>query len=84
MPEEPDERMAHVRICGGGGWVTTKPTRKNSKGKVEPPFARDTKGHKGKHKPRRTTKGKKGKASINHEEHDRAKINPRLREPRER
>jgi hypothetical protein len=28
MPEEPDERIAHVRICGGAGWVTTGSTRK--------------------------------------------------------
>ena len=27
-PEEPDELMAHVRVCGGAGWVTTGSTRK--------------------------------------------------------
>jgi hypothetical protein len=26
--EEPDELMAHVRVCGGVGWVTTGSTRK--------------------------------------------------------
>ncbi len=25
--EEPDELIAHVRICGGAGWVTAGPTR---------------------------------------------------------
>jgi hypothetical protein len=27
-PEEPDELIAHVRVCGGAGWVTTGSTRK--------------------------------------------------------
>ena len=27
-PEEPDAFMAHVRVCGGAGWVTTGSTRK--------------------------------------------------------
>src|SRR6266511_3785776 len=27
-PEEPDELMAHVRVCGGAGWVTIDSTRK--------------------------------------------------------
>jgi hypothetical protein len=27
-PEEPDEFIAHVRVCGGAGWVTTGSTRK--------------------------------------------------------
>ena len=27
-PEEPDELIAHVRVCGGSGWVTTGSTRK--------------------------------------------------------
>ena len=26
--EEPDELIAHVRVCGGAGWVTTGSTRK--------------------------------------------------------
>src|SRR5215831_9485155 len=26
-PEEPDELIAHVRVCGGAGWVTTGSTR---------------------------------------------------------
>ena len=25
--EEPDERIVHVRICGGAGWATASPTR---------------------------------------------------------
>jgi hypothetical protein len=28
-PEEPDELIAHVRVCGGAGWVTTGSTRKS-------------------------------------------------------
>ena len=32
MLEEPDERIVHVRICGGAEWVTTDSTRKNTKG----------------------------------------------------
>jgi hypothetical protein len=28
VTEKPDEQIAHVRICGGTGWVTTGPTRK--------------------------------------------------------
>ena len=27
-PEEPDELIAHVRVCGGAGWVTIGSTRK--------------------------------------------------------
>ena len=27
-PEEPDAFIAHVRVCGGAGWVTTGSTRK--------------------------------------------------------
>jgi len=27
-PEEPDELIAHVRVCGGAGWVTIDSTRK--------------------------------------------------------
>ena len=27
-PKEPDELIAHVRVCGGAGWVTTGSTRK--------------------------------------------------------
>jgi hypothetical protein len=27
-PEEPDAFMAHVRVCGGAGWVTIGSTRK--------------------------------------------------------
>jgi hypothetical protein len=27
-PEEPDELITHVRVCGGAGWVTTGSTRK--------------------------------------------------------
>jgi len=27
-PEAPDAFMAHVRVCGGAGWVTTGSTRK--------------------------------------------------------
>jgi hypothetical protein len=27
-PEEPDELIAPVRVCGGAGWVTTGSTRK--------------------------------------------------------
>jgi hypothetical protein len=27
-PEEPDEFIAHVRVCGGAGWGTTGSTRK--------------------------------------------------------
>ena len=27
LPEEPDACMAHVRVCGGAGWVTTGSTR---------------------------------------------------------
>ena len=26
--EEPDALIAHVRVCGGAGWVTTGSTRK--------------------------------------------------------
>ena len=26
--EEPDELIAHVRVCGGAGWVTIGSTRK--------------------------------------------------------
>jgi len=26
--EEPDAFIAHVRVCGGAGWVTTGSTRK--------------------------------------------------------
>jgi len=26
-PEEPDAFIAHVRVCGGAGWVTTGSTR---------------------------------------------------------
>ena len=26
-PEEPDELIAHVRVCGGAGWVTIGSTR---------------------------------------------------------
>ena len=29
--EEPDAFIAHVRICGGAGWVTTGSTRKLDK-----------------------------------------------------
>ena len=29
-PEEPDESIAHVRVCGGAGWVTTGSTRKRT------------------------------------------------------
>src|SRR2546428_13849178 len=32
-PEEPDELIAHVRVCGGAGWVTTGSTRKEQIGK---------------------------------------------------
>ena len=32
MLEEPDERIVHVRICGGAGWVTAGSTRKYTKG----------------------------------------------------
>ena len=28
VPEEPYALMAHVRVCGGAGWVTTGSTRK--------------------------------------------------------
>ena len=28
VTEEPDELIAHVRDCGGAGWVTTGSTRK--------------------------------------------------------
>jgi len=28
VPEEPYACMAHVRVCGGAGWVTTGSTRK--------------------------------------------------------
>jgi hypothetical protein len=28
VTEEPDELIAHVRVCGGAGWVTTGSTRK--------------------------------------------------------
>lgn len=31
MLEEPDERIVHVRICGGTGWVTAASTRKDTK-----------------------------------------------------
>ena len=27
LPEKPDACMAHVRVCGGAGWVTTGSTR---------------------------------------------------------
>src|SRR2546421_185442 len=27
-PDEPDELIAHVRVCGWAGWVTTGSTRK--------------------------------------------------------
>jgi len=27
-PEEPNELIAHVRVCGGAEWVTTGSTRK--------------------------------------------------------
>jgi hypothetical protein len=27
-PEEPEALIAHVRVCGGAGWVTTGSTRK--------------------------------------------------------
>ena len=27
-PEEPDEFITHVRVCGGAGWVTIGSTRK--------------------------------------------------------
>ena len=27
-PEEPDELITHVRVCGGAGWVTIGSTRK--------------------------------------------------------
>lgn len=27
VPEEPDDRMGHVWLCGGLGWVTAEPTR---------------------------------------------------------
>ena len=29
-PEEPDAFIAHVRVCGGAGWVTTGSTRKRT------------------------------------------------------
>jgi hypothetical protein len=29
VTEEPYELIAHVRICGGAGWVTTGSTRKS-------------------------------------------------------
>jgi hypothetical protein len=29
-PEEPDALIAHVRVCGGAGWVTTGSTRKRT------------------------------------------------------
>jgi hypothetical protein len=28
VTEEPDAFIAHVRVCGGAGWVTTGSTRK--------------------------------------------------------
>jgi hypothetical protein len=28
VTEEPDALIAHVRVCGGAGWVTTGSTRK--------------------------------------------------------
>ena len=28
VPEEPYALIAHVRVCGGAGWVTTGSTRK--------------------------------------------------------
>jgi hypothetical protein len=27
VTEEPDELIAHVRVCGGAGWATTGSTR---------------------------------------------------------
>jgi hypothetical protein len=33
-PEEPDAFIAHVRVCGGAGWVTTGSTRKMTAGSV--------------------------------------------------
>jgi hypothetical protein len=29
-PEEPEALIAHVRVCGGPGWVTTGSTRKSA------------------------------------------------------
>jgi hypothetical protein len=34
VTEEPYELIAHVRICGGAGWVTTGSTRKPTYWKV--------------------------------------------------
>ena len=30
VTEEPDASIAHVRVCGGPGWVTTGPTRQRA------------------------------------------------------
>jgi hypothetical protein len=42
VTEEPDALMAHVRVCGGAGWVTTGSTRKATAASVRcaPAFSR--------------------------------------------
>jgi hypothetical protein len=41
-PEEPDALIAHVRVCGGAGWVTIGSTRKptSSSLRCAPAFGR--------------------------------------------
>ena len=38
-PEEPDACMAHVRVCGGAGWVPTGSTRKPTPNSVRSSLA---------------------------------------------
>lgn len=45
VTEEPDELIAHVRVCGGTGWVTAGSTRRHSPLEVlETDFSSDAKG----------------------------------------
>ena len=39
VPEEPYALIAHVRICGGDGWVTAGPTRKPTANSVRSSLA---------------------------------------------
>ena len=40
VTEEPDALIAHVRVCGGAGWVTTGSTRKATASSLRSPRSR--------------------------------------------